>query len=64
MRNSKCPRCGQIKLRNFEDLSREEKIAAAAQPDAAGFSKQELKRFWFCTYCSNIVIDRTVKPMA
>jgi ribosomal protein S27AE len=46
-----CPRCGSMRLKRWEDLARDEQIAAERLPSSAQFTVEHRKKHRFCTRC-------------
>lgn len=47
-----CPRCGEGQLRDWKELSEEERIVAERRPEAVDFSPGERKAMHrWCTNC-------------
>lgn len=46
-----CPRCLSARLKNWKELSGDEKFTAERLPASAGFSKKERENHLFCTRC-------------
>ena len=50
-RDKTCPKCGSGILKNWRELSVEEKLLAERLPLSAEFSRIERKRHLFCPKC-------------
>jgi hypothetical protein len=46
-----CPRCGELKLKHWADLTDEEKALAVKLPASAEYSPEERKKHRICTRC-------------
>ena len=46
-----CPRCGSIKMKDWTELTDEEKFLAERLPMSADHTPEERKRHRFCTRC-------------
>lgn len=46
-----CPKCHTKILKNWSELSADEKFVAERQPASARFSKEQRERRLFCTNC-------------
>lgn len=51
MQGEKCPKCHQKNLKEWNDLSADEKFVAEKLPLSAEFSEQERERHLFCPNC-------------
>jgi hypothetical protein len=47
----KCPRCGGGRLKDWKELTDEEKFAAGRLPASAKFTEKERERHRICTKC-------------
>ena len=55
--NTNCPSCGFHQLKNWSELSFEEKILAEKLPESAGYSSSERKQHLYCTRCWYVKVD-------
>lgn len=46
-----CPRCGAAKMREWAELSDDEKLLIERLPDSAEYSPKQRKKHRFCTRC-------------
>jgi len=58
---TECPRCGSMRLKRWDELSRNEQIAAERLPTSAKYSHEQRKKHRFCTRCWYEQVDREQK---
>lgn len=46
-----CPRCGSARLKNWDELTSDEKFTAERLPASAEISPEQRKRHSFCPRC-------------
>lgn len=46
-----CPKCRNGRLKNWEELTADEKFVAERLPMSAEFSAEDRKQHFFCTNC-------------
>jgi len=46
-----CPRCGSIKMKDWTELTDEEKFLAERLPMSAEYTPKERKKHRYCTRC-------------
>lgn len=49
--NKICPRCGSMRLKQWSDLTDDEKFLAERLPASGEYTKEERKKHRFCTRC-------------
>jgi len=53
-----CPQCGSPKIKEWKDLTDEQKFLVERLPMSAEFSLDERKRNYWCVKCWEEVVDR------